>query len=310
MAEAGWAFGVRLLGDRLPTVVPGPDAPAPTAEVRLVGDDVVTRRWAQAAAPRRLFERREPGDELFLAVDRDPAAGFRVWARGHGTHLVAVDGTQVASALPRDGDSDGRRLVAAQLLPLLAALHGHELLHGGGVLIDGRLVAIVAASGTGKSSTAAHLILQGGAFFADDVLALAVDRERVVASPGPRLMSVYDHELADVPEGVRPRLGRLVGTDEKLLLEPAGETAPRPLAGVAFLRRDGGAASLRPVDDPAPVLLGNAYLPYLDTPDRLVRQITIAAALAASVPLVEITAGDDDAAAVARRVRAWAGSLG
>ena len=53
----------------------------------------------------------------------------------------------------------------------------------------------------------------------------------------------------------------------------------------------GAGVTVRPVDPVEPgLLLGSAFLPYLAGPERLRRQLDVAAAIAATVPLFAVAA--------------------
>lgn len=305
------AVGLRVIGDALPGLVDGLEGELPTVAVELADARALDDRWAQASAPELLFERPFPDGRPFLRVERDARAGYRVWAVEHGTHLIAPDGTHCASALPDAPVWRGMKLLAAQTLPVVATLRAREVLHAAGVVVGERLIGVVAASGTGKSTTACNLIAQGARFFADDVLALEVVDGEVHAHPGTCLLNVHAHELDAVPEPGRARLGRELGRSDKVHFAPEGFPRALPLRGLVFLRRDPEAATaLSPLDNPSARLLGNAFLPYLDRAERLERQLDVMSTLARTVPLVQLDAGTADGPSeLAAVVRDWAEGL-
>jgi hypothetical protein len=76
-------------------------------------------------------------------------------------------------------------LVGGNLLATVLALRGETVLHASAVEIDGRAIAFVARSGTGKSTLAALACARGARFVTDDLLRLAHDGEsRVRCWPG------------------------------------------------------------------------------------------------------------------------------
>lgn len=310
--RAGAAMGVRFVGDPLPGL--SPDAPAtelPTTAVIRASFAELDERWAHAAAPRTAFEIPYSTGAPFLRVESDDAAGYLIWADGYGLHLVSSDGAELRSALPGGPAWVERRLLASQVLPLVAALHGREPLHAAGVMVAGRLIALTAPSGTGKSSTACHLVAQGGGFFADDVVALALDARRVLAHPGPRMVNVPESELAGLSSAERARLGRSLGVGTGRYLEPAAPPPARPLDGILCLeRRPLATPGIAPLDDVAATLLASAALPHFDRPRRLLGQLEMVGALERTVPLARLRVGAaEDASRVAHRVRAWAEAL-
>jgi hypothetical protein len=310
--EADAAVGLRFTGAALPGLIAGLGDALPAVEVELAEADLLDERWADAVAPGLIFERPFPDGRPFLRVERDERAGYRVWAVEHGTHLVTPDGVCCASALPDGPAWRGLKLLAAQTIPLLATLRGREVLHAAGVVIDGRLIGIVAASGTGKSATACNVIAQGGEFFADDVLALEVADGKVRAHPGTRLLNLHRHDLEAIPEPSRARLGEPLGESDKVHFAPEGYGGALPLAGLLFLRRapDVVATAVSPLENASERLLGNAFLPYLDRAERLAGQLEVMSTLAQTVSLaqLEIAAGDRPPA-LAEIVREWAGAL-
>lgn len=184
-----------------------------------------------------------------------------------------------ASITPPSGDSwPWSRWVLSQVLPFVAALHGREQLHGGGVVIDGCAVALVGPSGAGKSTLVGALVDQGASFLADDVLALEQRRRDVLAHPGPGLLVLGGGRIL-TPCAAAPL--RTV-----CVLEPGPSTAIR--AGV----------------DPDPVaLLGNVYERVRRDATRLEGQLALLADLATSAQFVRIHRGpDSDPGRLARRL--------
>ena len=197
-------------------------------------------------------------------------------------------------------------------MPLMTALRGREVMHAAGVVVGDALVGLVATSGTGKSATAANLMANGARFFADDVLPLDLDGGQVIAHPGTRIVNVKARDLDAIKAELRGNIGVPMGETDKLHLEPEGFPAALPLASLLFLERrpDTAETRLEPLEDVPQRLLGNAFLPYLDIPARLARQLEIAAALEKTVRLVRLQiAPGDDPAAVAARIAEWVGTL-
>jgi hypothetical protein len=293
-------------------LITGAEGELPSVDVELEDASVLDERWSSAAAPELIFERPFRDGRPFLRVERDERAGYRIWALEHGTHLVSSDGKRCSSALPDAPVWRGMKLLASQTLPLLSTLRGREVLHAAGVVVDGRLIGIVAASGTGKSATACNVIAQGARFFADDVLALELVDGEVHAHPGTCLLNLHAHDMDAIPEPERARLGEQLGRSDKVHFAPEGFPRALPLRGLVFLRRTGESetTTLSPLDNPSAQLLGNAFLPYLDRGERLARQLDVMSALARTVPLAQLEAGrNDPPAALAATVREWAEAL-
>ncbi len=241
-----------------------------------------------AEGGRRLVEQRRPDRTLFLAVDHHPAHGFRIEAPGYGTHVVAADGRTWVGMPAGEPVWRWRELVFAQVLPTVAALHGLEPLHASAVAVAGRVHGLLAASGVGKSSTAAHLVGRGAEFFTDDVLALEEIGGRLVAHPGPRVAKLHEDELAVMTPAARRRLGATSGEhDGKHHLRPCGPGGSLPLGGLLFLTRVAGGAevTIEPATNSVPRLLAGAFAPHVATPLRLERQLAVCALAHRDVPL-------------------------
>jgi hypothetical protein len=273
------AHGLRFTGDPLPCLVPEGGEGLPECVVR-------TGPVELPELP-VLAELRDTDAEAALRICGEPGR-VTVWARGHGGGAVVEPG-RLAVDLPEGEPWLRSRLLAAQVLPIAATLAGLECLHASAVELDGRTIAITAASGTGKSSVAWHLQALGARFVTDDVLAVDAD---LAAHPGPRLADVArrEHDAAALDH---PVLGR---DDDAVHVTPAGATAPSPLAAVVVLTRDDAAV------DSLPALLGATYLPWLRFPDRLARHLDVCARLSAGPVLRCTIAQDERATDVARRL--------
>jgi hypothetical protein len=248
-----------------------------------------------------------PGRPM-MRIEFDPESGYRIWAPGHGRHLVSSDGRSVHSAVARPPDERWQRLLLAQPLPLAALLQGLELFHASAVELDGRTVAFVAASGTGKTSLAAHLVGSGAGFVTDDVLALEATRGTVHAHPGANVLHLAESELAAMADAARSRLGSPVGRSDKAHLRVPIKPEPRPLAAIFFLERSRtfDRLVLRELTPPEPRrLLASTFVSYIDTPSRLLRQLDFSMELARSVRAFDVQVPEGfGAATLAERVRA------
>ncbi|MCP9485219.1 MAG: hypothetical protein MSC30_05135 [Gaiellaceae bacterium MAG52_C11] len=234
---------------------------------------------------------RFPDGRLFMSIDRHPERGYRIWAPRHGRHVVSPDGREIRSALPRRSALGWQRLFFAQTLPLAAALQGLEVLHASAVGIGGRAVAFTAASGTGKSSLAAHLVAAGATFLTDDVLALEPGPDGALAHPGPARAGVSAHELRSMTAVGRDRLGRRVGSTDKPHFEPSQASSALPLAILFRLSRSSRFArlSLREQLPPEPkTVLGSSFLTYLRTRQRLLNQLAICERVTGSARLYDL----------------------
>lgn len=246
---------------------------------------------------------RRPDSRLFLGIRHHPEAGYRIWAPRHGRHLVSPDGTAILSSLPRRTPFAWQRLFFAQALPLAALLQGFEVLHASAVAVDGRAIALTAASGTGKSSLGAHLVAAGATFLTDDVLALEDGAGGPIAHPGIARLSVGGHELAGMDGAGRERLGHRVASSDKVYVEPRTRSTAVPLRALFRLYRAASFDRVRireHVPPEARIVLASSFLPYVRTPARLLNQLATCAAVTDSVRVFDVelpSAGTAGAAA-------------
>jgi hypothetical protein len=248
------------------------------------------REWPEEGSEHAV-ELRYPDGRLFMSIRSHAEAGYRIWAPRHGRHLVSADGREIRSALPRRASLSWQRLFFAQTLPLAAALQGLEMLHASAVGLGGRAIAFTAASGTGKSSLAAHLVASGATFLTDDVLALERVEDGVLAHPGPARASVSSQELRSMTPLGRRRLGPQIGSTDKPQFEPAFASAPLPLAILYRVSRSGrrGAPRLHEHVPPEPrLVLGSCFLSYLSTPERLLNQLSVCEGVTSSVRMFDL----------------------
>jgi hypothetical protein len=292
--NAVYMFGVAVTGlPALPGSADPPRAGSPRAvALRIVGEAAVSERW-QPHDARRIVERRQPDGSLVLAVDEDHSLGYRIEAPEIGVHLVSVDGTEVLLPEPEGPDWFWQRLLFAQTLPIAAALQGLGLFHASAVRIGDHAVAVSAPSGTGKSSTATHLIAQGAEFFTDDVLAMDLVGADVIAFAGPEFANIEEHELSAVDPGRRERLGQLLGESGKQHLRPALTQTSLPLGALYLLERDAGFEELQ-IDSldasGIPTLLASAFIPHLGTERRLVGHLELCGQMVTAGQIYRISA--------------------
>jgi hypothetical protein len=266
----------------------------------VVGEAAIAERWQPGRAG-RIVERRMPDGELVLAVDHDPLIGYRVEAPEIGVHLVSVEGTEVFLPEPQGPDWFWQRLLFAQTLPIAATLQGLGLFHASAVAIAGRAVGVSAPSGTGKSSTATHLIAQGAEFFTDDVLAMELVDQAVVAYCGPSFANIAEHEVLAVESSRRQRLGPLLGDSDKQHLRPPLADASLPLAALYLLERDAHVEDVRIEGLDASgigTLLASAFIPHLDTPGRLAGHLELCGQMATAGQIYRVRAPLRGSAAV------------
>jgi hypothetical protein len=280
------AFGLTIESDwPLPgsSLVPaGARSAAPVTRVIRVEPTVFDDAWAAEAE--RLLEYRppdQPGSGVTFTADRS-SAQYRFWAEDFGRYLVSVDGGMVACERGSVGREQNERFVFAHALPVAAILRGYEALHVSAVSGEAGAAAFAGASGTGKTRLASRLVARGAAFLTDDVLAVEAAGDDVLAHPGPAFMAIRPDDAAMIAE-VGGRLGAAVGSSDKTHVSLPGRGAASPLRAIYHLHW-GDAFQITPLQrGDLNRVLALSFVPYLTTPERLMRHLTIAQLVSAGV---------------------------
>jgi hypothetical protein len=286
-----YVFGLEVVSNLEIEAAPAPttEGGTPSTTIEVVAPDVLRRAWRRADAA-SVIERRYPSGGLVLSVSRHPELGYRVSASRHGRHLVSADGARILSVLPEVPPWRWQRLLFAHVLPLAATLRGFELFHASAVELRGQAVGFVAASGTGKTSVAAHLIARGASFVTDDVMALEDRRHEVIVHPGPGMASVQPAELRTMSRQGRSRLGREVTRAGKVYLSVRPAKHALPLAAIYYLER-GGVDRFRITESQPPdprLPLSSSFIWYVSTPERLLNHLDMCARIAESARLFTV----------------------
>jgi hypothetical protein len=184
---------------------------------------------------------------------------------------------------PLPGSAEWTTLIPAQALPLAATLRGLEVLHASGVVLGGRALLFAGAPGAGKSSLAAALLHRGAVLLSDDTVALELRDGAPLAHPGAALLHLQSGEHDRLSEDERAALGAAATFPHKRRHHPFVSASPAPFGGLFLLER---AADGPPIERVAAVdpfaLLASTFNLSVRTPERLVRHLDLAAALAAT----------------------------
>jgi len=272
----------------------------------------VEAAWGPSGGRRLLEERFDDAPEAARSIDHKPGVGYRLHARHFGLAMVSEDGGEVLCAPPQDEPWSWQRFLVGRILPWAAVLRGVEVFHASGVVLGGRALAFVGATGVGKTSVALHLVLGGAGLLTDDVL--AVDRSAGVlrAHPGPGIISVRPAERDRIAPERWHRLGRELGDSGKTYVAVRREAEPHPLGAMYFLERGAAVAGVQLIDPPNPLrVVGSTFNQSIQAPARLRAQFDLCADLAAAVPMYRLGVPDGlGAAQLAELVREHADGLG
>jgi hypothetical protein len=272
---------------------PGLTPAAGPPQGRPVRLDLATQAEIDGAWPaggtRRVLEEHFDGGPPARTIDVHPEAGYRLYARHFGLARISPAGTEVICAPPDDEPWSWQRFLVGRVLPWAAVLRGHEVLHAAALGWGGRAIAVVGATGTGKTSVAVQLVTRGLEFFTDDVLALERRDGDIVAHPGAGIASIRDAERDAMPADILARLGKVLGHSGKTYLEIGCAARPQPLGALYFLAR-GHSASIEPLERVDPrLLLASTFVLGVQTPDRLLNQLETCSAIARAVPIFRLT---------------------
>jgi hypothetical protein len=219
-------FGIDVWAAALPAALGEPLAPPTGRDLELLIDGDVTARPDWPERSRLLGEQRVDGRvEFAIHADRD--AGWLVSGERYGAHVISADGMRLRCTPGGAAQYDWERLLVAQVLPLAAAARGLEVLHASAIVWQGRAVALLGTGGSGKTTLALALCELGADFLADDVLALEVAGEQLVAHPGPPVAAV-GHGAAERLRAMRGWRGA-APLGDLLVLRPSRDGPPQPL---------------------------------------------------------------------------------
>lgn len=214
------AYGMRI---QSPLALPGllPAAPA---------DDVVIRIGAAQQLPA------DGAGEWSYSI----APGVATLARQHVGAFEVRGGREVLVTPTPNADPQVIALyLTGPILAVLLCQRGTLVLHGSSVRVEGGAVAFLGQSGDGKSSLAAAMHARGHAILADDITAVDVDGESVVARPGfPQLKVSPDvAALLRIPAAAQMELHPLI--DERAYHDPLGFShVPVPLRALVVVAED------------------------------------------------------------------------
>lgn len=282
--------------------------PAPRCTLRQVADADLATHWPPTGAS-RVAEEHFPGDlEPARTIDVHPHAGYRLYARHFGQAVVSADGASVACAPPEEATWRWQRFLMGRILPLAAVARGIECFHASAVTVGDRALAFTGPSGAGKTSLAAIMAMGGAGYLTDDVLALEPRDGEVIAHPGSAVASLRPTEevLLDT-EG--PRLGHVLGRDDKTYVAVDRPSPARPLAALYFLTAERRAHPIAPLVPADPrLLLASTFILTIRTRERLANQLHVCAALAAAVPMftLSVAGSPHGPGALAKEVRSHA----
>jgi hypothetical protein len=244
-----------------------------------------------------------------------------LWHRDDGTWLLRYVDSRDGAFWTIDYDAAGTRLTirwtkdalledipaVLQGPGLAAALHlrGVPMLHASVLAVDDGAIALIGAPGAGKSTTAATFVARGFAAMSDDLAALVIDGAKVSVQAGyPRLRAFAESaQAAGLGDGALSRVFAEEILGPKRFVELSSEQGTfqpdaLPLRAIYYLmtriigRREPRVEAV-PARQALPILLQNLYSTRFLDHERRVPLIGAIAAIAATIPVRAVQAGDD-----------------
>ena len=228
-----------------------------------------------------LYGRRFEDGRTAVSLHRHPQHGYRLFADGLGTYEISKSLDELTCAPnPELEPWQWQRYLTGGVLPLLAVLSGREVLHASAVASGDRVIALVGGSGAGKTSLALHLVAGGAQLFADDVLALELSGDDVIAHPGVGVVNLSPDERQRMQGLIADE--QIVGEDSegmRVVVERA--TQPLKLATVYFINRPDAAGEVTFERlESGERILGATFNLSIRDPGRLRRHLDVCAEIA------------------------------
>ena len=205
------AFGLDVYSEEPIAYLRGPEAPRTGRVLDVLIDHRGHTSWPRQA---RLISAQSAGDgPLQITIEAHHEAGYQLAGPRYGRHVISPDGRRLR-CIPGDAYvQDWQRFLIGQVLPFAAAVNGLEVLHASAVALRSGALALLGASGAGKTSLALALSRIGAQLLADDVVALESTEGMLLAHPGAPVAGVALAEAG--------RLGERIGAPGALAVTSA-----------------------------------------------------------------------------------------
>jgi hypothetical protein len=251
----------------------------------LAADTEVTGAFS-GATELRLTLSHGDGEQVEVLVG---AAGDVLLRYGERAAFHVAPGGLAVICAPADPQAlDWQRVLLDTVLGTAALCQGLEGLHAGAVELPGvGALAIVAAMGGGKTTLCAELVTRGARLFADDLVFVTRDGERILAHPGPPLMNVPRTPAA--PDRLGTRVATFGEEDWIAVSDHASEPLELRMLVVLDRRSPGAEATIAPDSSSLPLMA--AALDSGPAGDRRRARFELIADLARRTPVLRLSAG-------------------
>lgn len=201
------AFGLRIHADGpIPGLVetPGPGVPDLSIELQSAA-----AAWPDPADEELYYRATDAAGET-LRIGRDARRGSFRFVYGDGSEFLIEDSATRVRARWRDavGVEGMAVYLLGPVIGLVLRLRGTTCLHASAVSTGTHALAVMAAAGHGKSTTAAAFARRGYAVLTDDLLALRENEADFLVEPAYPRLRLWPHAVAGIfgsPEAL-PRI--------------------------------------------------------------------------------------------------------
>jgi len=188
-----------------------------------------------------LHEWRTDAGELTLSLHgfRHATYAWKLFIPEGGSFFISEDLRLVHCRPDPDADhSTLEHLLLDQVIPRIMAQQGNAVVHGSCVqLVDGRVIAIVGDTGTGKSTLASGFFLDGATLLTDDSFLVRVRNKGVNLVPGYRTLRLWPEVAEEFYSNANMRSMAHYSDKQRIGLEPRIVETDR-LDGVLLLESD------------------------------------------------------------------------
>jgi hypothetical protein len=151
------------------------------------------------------------------------------------------------------------------------------------VVLGGKATLFAGPPGAGKSSLAAALLRRGAALLSDDTVALELHAGAPIAHPGAALLHLQAAEHDRLSTRERAVLGPPTTFLSKQRYSPSVSAYPAPFGELFLLERSTHGPPVERIEAVDPfALLASTFNLSVRTPERLIRHLDLAVALAAT----------------------------
>lgn len=253
--------------------------------VELAASQEIRDCW-QPTAPQRLCARRRANGRVAFSIDADTEAGYLIRAEPFGHFWISPDAALIRCSPAQATAWRWQRCLIGQVLPFAAVLRGLEVFHASAVAGADGAWAFIGESTAGKTSLAVSMLLRGAPFLTDDVLALSIEGDDVIAHPGVAVASLRHSAARLLSPAEGNRLGQTLGQDRnarRVALVSHGEAMPLRAVCLLERRTTGRELVIERLDEVNPLwLLAATFNFVITSPQRLTNQLDVCARLAST----------------------------